>query len=194
MKNNALATRFFHLGNGIIRAFFYSLITIAIFAALGSSNWVPDAGNTTGLTYFLLLAVIAFWSAWLLSPRFKKFLRFIFVKNKWRTSLILLIIAIIWQLQFVYCTHPAIGFDVSAVRNGLLHPESPELRGYFSVNYNNLPLLITLHQVTKMLHSTSWLTLGLASAVVTDLSALAIIGTVAVIEKKQLPAAFYVSG
>lgn len=154
---------------------------------------MPDAGNTTGLTYLLLILVIAFWYAWLLSPRFKHFLRFVFVKNKWRTSLILLIIAIIWQLQFVYCTHPAIGFDVSAVRNGLLHPESPELRGYFSVNYNNLPLLITLHQVTQLLHATSWLTLGLASDLVTDLSALAIIGTVAVIDKEQLLAAFYVT-
>jgi integral membrane protein (TIGR03766 family) len=190
MKDKPLRSRIFHLGNGVIRAFFYPLVTISLFAALASANWVPDSGNTTGLTYLLFILLFALAVLPVLFPSFKKGLHLVFIEKRLLTSAILLGLALIWQLVFVFSTHPAFGFDVGAIYHGLHTPNDPTLRAYFSVNYNNVPLLIFLH---KLVGAASWLTLDLVSAVATDITALAVIGSVVVLNKKQLPAVFYVT-
>ena len=130
--------------------------------------------------------------SWLAFPKFQSFLKNIFIKHKWGTSTFCLIIALIWQIQFVYFVHPSIGFDVSAVHNALINPNSPNLRGYFSVNYNNLPILLTLHEVANIVHSTSWFTMAIFSTIVTDLSAIIIILTIAIINFQKLPNIMYI--
>lgn len=181
MNISKISPKIFHFGNGVIRAFFFGLIIISFFAVLSSTNWLPDAKTTTGLTYIMFALLLILVLSWFSFPKFQMFLKTIFIKHKWITSIICLVLALIWQIQFVYFVHPAIGFDVSAVHNTIINPNLPELRGYFSVNYNNLSILLTLRQVANIFHSTSWLTMALCSTLVTDLSVLVIIATIAII-------------
>lgn len=192
MNINNIFKKIFHFGNDVIRIFFFALITISFFGVLSSSNWLPDAKTTTGLTYLMFAVLLTFCLSWLSFPKFQDFLKIIFIEHKWLTSIICLIIALIWQFQFVYFVHPSFGFDVDAVHNALINPNLPELRGYFSVNYNNLSILLVLKQVANLFHSTSWLTMDLSSTLITDISALVLIATIAVINYKKLPNIIYI--
>lgn len=192
MNKTKVSKKIFHFGNVVIRLFFFSLMTISFFAVLSSANWLPDAHTTTWLTYLMFVVLLTLLLSWLAFPKFQSFLKNIFIKHKWGTSTFCLIIALIWQIQFVYFVHPSIGFDVSAVHNALINPNSPNLRGYFSVNYNNLPILLTLHEVANIVHSTSWFTMAIFSTIVTDLSAIIIILTIAIINFQKLPNIMYI--
>lgn len=192
MNISKISPKIFHFGNGVIRAFFFGLIIISFFAVLSSTNWLPDAKTTTGLTYIMFALLLILVLSWFSFPKFQIFLKIIFIKHKWITSIICLVLALIWQIQFAYFVHPAIGFDVSAVHNTIINPNLPELRGYFSVNYNNLSILLTLRQVANIFHSTSWLTMALCSTLVTDLSVLVIIATIAIINFQKVPNIIYI--
>lgn len=192
MNISKISPKIFHFGNGVIRTFFFGLIIISFFAVLSSTNWLPDAKTTTGLTYIMFALLLILVLSWFSFPKFQIFLKTIFIKHKWITSIICLVLALIWQIQFVYFVHPAIGFDVSAVHNTIINPNLPELRGYFSVNYNNLSILLTLRQVANIFHSTSWLTMALCSTLVTDLSVLVIIATIAIINFQKVPNIIYI--
>lgn len=171
---------------------FHGLILLTLIFALASSNWLLNAGTTTWLTYVMLAAIIGIIAASAYFPRFKHWLWLLFVRHKWLTATACLIIALIWQLQFVLLIHPVIGFDAGAIHNALLNPQQAELRGYFSENYNNLPLLLVLHQVSLAVHSTSWAAMALATTIVNDLAAIIILATVAIINWRKVATAEYI--
>lgn len=192
MRLRKISEGLFHLSNEVIRGLFFLLIFLTLAFALCSNLWLLDARSTNWLTNLMLAIIVGGLGAAVYFPRFRKGLSTIFVRYRWVTAALCLIVALVWQVQFVALVHPAIGFDVGAIHDALTDPTAAELRGYFSENYNNLPLLLVLHQVAVYAHSTSWLTMAMTTTLVNDLAALFILLTVAVINWRQMPAATYI--
>lgn len=182
----------FHFNNGVIRVLFHGLIFLTLIFALSSSNWLLNAGTTNWLTYVMLAAIAGIILAAVYFPQFSHCLRLVFVRHKWAAATACLMIALIWQVQFILLVHPAIGFDVGAIHSALLDPSQAELRGYFSENYNNLPLLLVLHQVALAAHSTSWAAMAIATTIVNDSAAIITLATVAIINWEKVANAEYI--
>lgn len=171
---------------------FHGLIFLTLIFALASSNWLLNAGTTNWLTYVMLIAIAGIITAAAYFPQFNHWLWLLFVRHKRTTATVCLVIAFVWQIQFVLLIHPVIGFDAGAIHNALLNPSQAELRGYFSENYNNLPLLLVLHQVALTAHSTSWAAMALATTIVNDLAAIVILAAVAIINWEKTANAEYI--
>ncbi len=128
----------------------------------------------------------------LLPAGVRTFWQKLFVEWRFYTAPILFILALVAQWLYVLKVHPAIGFDVSAVHDALLTPNNPDIRGYFSVNYNNLPILLFQHWLSTTFHANSWFFFAMVSVGFTALSAVLNLGSVAVINWRKLPAMMYI--
>lgn len=152
-------------------------MSLTLYFAITSPNLIIGDNKITGAGTTLVTALITILIGLVLlkfsvSKKFKQFVQLIFIKYSRITSLVLVALTICWQLLFVINVHPAIGFDVGAVHDALLHPNSPELRGYFSTNSNNLFILLLQHSITSYFSNTSWLFLDLVTLVLVDISAI----------------------
>lgn len=120
----------------------------------------------------------------------KNFARSIY-QSGWLGMLVLGILLLIWQIFFVVATHPAIGFDVNMLHQALLNPNQAKVRGYFSQNYNNLPILLLQNWVLTKFHSTSWMVIDSVTLFLVDLSALINIVTMYLISKDKVKLLWY---
>lgn len=189
--------KIFQYGNGLLMGLFSVLFFATLLFAITSPNLVlgdnPKTGaGTTMVTTTGIIIVMAIVVTWLTSGHFKRWTQQVFVVHKKITVSILLAFTILWQISFVLNVHPPIGFDVGAIHEALHKPISPELTGYFSLNYNNLPLLLVQHFFATILHSTKWLTFDLLTLLWVDLSALMNVLSVWVIDARKVVAAVYI--
>ena len=68
--------------------------------------------------------------------------------------------------------HSAIGWDVAAIHDALTDTTNPEIVAYYSLNQNNLPILLWQHQLAEWFSTTSWLFFDSVTLFLVDLSVL----------------------
>lgn len=189
--------KIFQMGNSLLMWLFSIFFFATLIFAITSPNLIVGDNDKTGagttiVTAVGIILVIILIIALLTSNHFKQWTYQVFVKRQKLTASILFVLLVLWQISFVWCVHPPIGFDVGAIHEALHKPFSPELTGYFSLNYNNLPLLLVQHFFATVLHSTTWLTFDLLTLGWVDLAALLNILSVWLIDARKVVAATYI--
>lgn len=188
--------KLFNFNNRIFKLIFYFFITLTLYYALTSSNLILGDNHITriGTTFFttiILLIMMAIGLILYAGDSVRNFLAFIFIDKRKITSSIVLGIAILIQISFILLVHSGIGFDVSGVHQGLTEPNDINIIGYFSVNPNNLGLLLFQHFFTTLFHNKSWLFLQFITLFLVDLSAFFNLSSIAIIDKNKLPIGMY---
>ena len=186
-----MKTKIFNFSNAVINILFAVFMFTALYFALISPNLLLKSEHTNAVTLILLAGIILFALACGYIDRLRHGLKRLFVTWRFYTAPVAFLLALGLQFYYVLHVHPAIGFDVGAVHDALLHPNNSELRGYFSVNYNNMPILLFQHWLSSIFHTHSWPFFALASVTFTDLAALFNLGSVAVINWRKLPVLLY---
>lgn len=175
--------KFLDRSSNWLNTIFTGLIAISFFWALQSSNWNFKSEDTTIVSVLLIFGLVALLLAAYGSKYFAKIWRLIFVEHARITIAILTILLLGYQLMLVFGLHPAIGFDVGQVHASLTNPNTTNSRGYFSQNFNNVPVLLFYHAFAQAVHSTSWLAFDLLTLFLVDLSCLFNVLTMYLIHK-----------
>lgn len=186
-----MKTKLFNGSNAVINVLFTILIFTALYFALISPNFLLKSENTNTVTLTMLGTIIVFALVCGYFKGFRFFLKQIFVDWRFYTSTILFVLAVGMQCFYVLKIHPAIGFDVGAVHDALFKPNDPNLRGYFSVNYNNLPILLFQNWLRETFHASSWFFFAILSVGVVIVAALFNVASVAVVNWRKLPVILY---
>lgn len=175
---------------------FNFFIFLTFFFALTSPNLILGDNQATGAgtTFFTTFWLLLFGIILVSFKTFRKinlFLRYIFITQRSKTAPILLLIVIFWQIFFVCTVHPAIGFDAGAIHQALTDRTNPEIRAYYSINYNNLPLLLVQHLFAQIFATKTWLFFDLLTLFFVDLSMIFNLLSVALVDRARLAVAMY---
>ncbi|KRL86580.1 hypothetical protein FC32_GL001855 [Ligilactobacillus apodemi DSM 16634 = JCM 16172] len=181
--------------NGLYAFFMLLTLYFVIISAnftLGDTVTKKTLGTrTTKVTViflaFMLTLGLTLWG----SPRSRQFLQKIFFKAACITVPFCLLLVCSWQIFFILTVHPAIGFDPQALHTALRDPSASELRGYFSLNQNNLFLLLVMHKLSVIFGTDSWVFFDFVSLILTDLSVLFNLTTLALIARKKVALGAY---
>lgn len=148
-------------------------------------------------------------SVWLLGIFFCVILlslSFIFLPKSWQglrqfycrqQNLILSVFCLVvlsLQLLFVFFFHPAMGWDVAALHQGVLTPNAPAIQSYYSLNINNLPIVWAMTKLSQLFGTQSWFFFDLVTLVLVDLAALWTTLTVAIVKRRAVPYAIVLQG
>ncbi|GEO63543.1 TIGR03766 family XrtG-associated glycosyltransferase [Companilactobacillus nantensis] len=189
--------KFFRFGSKLVKYLFYFLFLLTFYFAITSPNLIlgdnsiTGAGTTFYTTMFIILTVILLVTFYTYNS-WSDLLKFWFVDRQWITASITLGLAVVVQIIFVWNMHPAIGFDPGALHNALYNTTDPETRGYYSLNPNNMPIMLLMHQLALFFHSKSWLLFDFITVFLVDLSALFNILCIEIINHKKIPLAMYI--
>lgn len=188
--------KFFKFGSRFVKYLFYFLFLLTFYFAITSPNLILGDNNITGAgttlyTTFYIIIVIALVVCFFTYQEFADFLRFIFVDRALITSFVILGLAVIFQIIFVLNIHPGIGFDAGALHQAMFNTTDAETKGYYSLNPNNIPIMLLQHQLAVIFHSRSWLFFDIVTMILVDLSAAFNFGSILVIDKDKLPLAVY---
>ncbi len=121
----------------------------------------------------------------------RHFLKKIFIEKRQITAWVCLGFVVLLQIWFVTIFHPAVGFDVGAIHQGLIDPDQAELRAYFSIYPNNLWLLLVQNFLAERSGTTAWLFFDYVTLFLVDLSMVFNLFTVKVLAPRQVPTAVY---
>lgn len=187
----------FNYGNRFIRGLFYFFFGLTTYFAITSVNLIlgdnaKTGSGTTIVTAIVLIVAITVLIVGFAYPQVSHVFKWLFVRHQAVTAVTLLLLTVAWQVVFVLCMHPAIGFDVDAIHEALIDPKDVNTMSYFSQNSNNLPILLVQHWLAMAFHTTSWLFFDWVTLILTDLSAVFNILSVAVIDRRKVPAAMYI--
>ena len=194
---NKVSSVLYTKANQFIFGLFYTLLGLAYFFALISPNlrWGDNSVFGTSTTYFLLFFLVALLGLGIsifLFPTFRKALSFFFVQQGKRTAIACLILVIIFQICFIWYFHPAAGWDVGAIHEALLDPTDSEINAYFSLNQNNIPILLLQEKLVSIFGMSSWLFFDYVTLVLVDISAVLTIAAATFLNKKNFVLATYI--
>lgn len=160
---------------------------------LGETQTPQTLGEkTTHITLLFLGCLLGlFWGCWA-SSKFRTLLQRLFITHALLCSSGLFILALLWQLAFLFAVHPAFGFDVTALHSAVIDPTDRELIGYFSSNTNNLFLLLIMHKLSQIFGTHSWFFFASCSVFLTFCSAWLNLISVWVYDRTKLPAILYI--
>ncbi|NLR10331.1 TIGR03766 family XrtG-associated glycosyltransferase [Lactobacillus sp. HBUAS51381] len=180
-----------------IKLFFYFLFTLAFIFALTSPNLILGDNHINGIGTTMVVTVVLIIAFGLglslyISPQLQRLFHYIFIKQRWRTATWCLVITFCLQGCFIYLVHPGIGFDVGAIHYALTNPTDLNEVGYFSVNPNNINLLLLQHWLAVQFHHTSWIFFDIITTILVDLSALLNLLSIAAIDKSKVPLTMYI--
>ncbi|MGL0748704.1 TIGR03766 family XrtG-associated glycosyltransferase [Secundilactobacillus paracollinoides] len=189
--------KLFRFGNRCLQSIFLIFIFATLLFAVTSPNLILGDNKITGAgtTLFTTGVLIVFGGiviCYQTYPNFQRLLWTVLVRHARVTAALFFVAVVIWQVVFVLSVHPVIGFDVGAVHQALTDTKTPDIVAYFSLNYNNMPLLLAQHAIAQAVGSTSWLLFDLVTLILVDISALLNIVTIYVIDKKQTTTALYI--
>lgn len=191
--------KLFNFSNHVITGIWAALFGLTLYCvwvhsdlAIGD-NWTYGQ-STTMLTSGWLMAVIAIAIACYAFPKVSAGFHLVFVAHQVRTASILFGVVVIGQIIFIAFVHPVTGFDA-----GMLHwaatsakmAAEPDTRGYFSLNQNNLPIMLVMHWLSVETGWSSWAFFDYVTMILTDLSALLNMLVVYLFNKKALGASIY---
>jgi len=192
-----MADKLFNFGNRALRWLFYIFFLLTLYFAITSANLIlgdnriTGAGTTLYTAWFIIITLTIIVGIWAYR-RWYQWFYWAFIDHKLMAASVILGLAVIVQVIFVTCMHPAIGWDVDAIHQALLHPKNAENIGYFSRYANNLSLLLMQRGLSQLFGTTSWLFFDIVTTVLVDLSALFNILTVRVIDRSKTATAMYI--
>lgn len=189
--------KLFNFNNRFVKFLFYFFFTLTFGFALTSPNLILGDNHitkigTTGFTTLVLIIAGIIGIVIYDSKKVRRFLHRLFITNQWITARWCLGLAILIQIGFVLIIHPAIGFDVGGVHEGLLHPNDPNVVGYFSVNTNNVNIMLLQHWLATQFGTTSWLFIDLCTVFFVDISAALNLLSITAIDKSKVPLGMYI--
>ncbi len=192
-----MTTKLFKFGDRALIHLFNGFFFLTLLFAITSPNIILGDNKITGagttlFTTWLLIIVVAVVVCVLTYPQFKQWWYQVFVVQKLRTGVLILGAVVLWQLIFVLNVHPPIGFDVGAIHQALTDTTSPDIKAYFSLNYNNMPILLAQLILSQVFATKTWLFFDLVTVVLVDLSALLNILSIRVLARKKVAAALYI--
>lgn len=189
--------KLYKLNSYAIKLIFYTLFIMTFIFAITSPNLILGDNSITGIgtTMFTTIMIILAFSITLtlyISPRAQRFVHWLFVEQSWRTATCGFLVALVLQACFIYLVHPGVGFDVGAIHYALTNPGDVNEVGYFSVNPNNINLLLLQHWITTQFHQTSWLFFDIITTILVDTSILINLLSIAAIDKSKVPIGLYI--
>lgn len=189
--------KLFNLNNRILKIIFYLFFTATFIFALTSSNLILGDNHITNVgtsifTTVFLIVVASIGILTYVNSHVRHFWKWLFITNRWITSICCFILVIILQIIYVTLTHDGIGSDVLAVHQALTNTKDVNLIGYFSVNPNNLGLLLFQHWLATVFHSTTWKFFDFVTVFFIDLSAILNLFSIATIDKNKVPTGLYI--
>lgn len=189
--------KLFKFNNRAIKIIFYVFFTATFIFALTSTNLILGDNpitkiGTTAFTTVVLLIFVALFTLCYVNHSVKDFLLWLFVDRSWITATVCFVLAILIQIGFVSLIHYGVHDDVGAVHAALTNTKDVNIIGYFSVNPNNLGLLLLQHKIALIFNHTSWMFFDFMTVLMVDLAALFNIGTVFTIDKSKIPILLYV--
>ncbi|WP_430611722.1 TIGR03766 family XrtG-associated glycosyltransferase [Enterococcus sp. DIV0876] len=194
-----MKSKLFIAGNRIIKALFFLFTGLALVFALTSPNLtIGDNAvfgtSTTFATTYFVIGIIALIIAFYCYPKVQQFFYWLFIKHRSITVAVFVLGVLAWQIVFVSFLHPAIGWDVSAIHDALTDTTNPEIIAYYSLNQNNLPILLWQHHLAEWFSTTSWLFFDYVTLFLVNLSAVFNLLTIRLLSKKYLLPAVYLHG
>lgn len=189
--------KIFNWGQHLIHGLFYVLFTLTTYFAITSPNFIlgdnqfTGSGTTIVTTWVVMVVVGIILCLYAYRPLFRGF-KWLFITHQAVTASVVLALAVVWQITFMLAVHPAIGFDVGAIHDAVLNPKSPDITSYFSQYPNNLTILLWQHGLAQYFHTTSWLFFDTVTLLLTDLSVVFNLLSVAVIKRRLVPTAMYI--
>jgi integral membrane protein (TIGR03766 family) len=187
----------FKLGNKTLDGLFNAFFFLTLFFAITSPNIILGDNNQTGAgttlftTGWLIVAVVVVVGL-LTYRRFRRWAHRVFIEHRLRTATILLMAVVLWQIVFITNVHPPIGFDAGAIHEALTNTKGLEIVDYFSLNYNNVPILLVQHFFAELFNNKSWLFFDIITLIAVDLSALLNVLSVRILNRTKVAAALYI--
>lgn len=186
-------------GYRMINIFWRLLFTLTLFFAWTSTNLVIGDNwtfgtSTTWITTCAVLLVVCGVIACLAYPRVRQAMRFIFITHQRITATVLLVAVIVWQIVFVTYVHPSSGFDSGMLHRAAVNAQSirePEVTSYFSLNQNNLPIMLFMRWLHLVSGQSSWQFFDYLTIGFVDLSVLLNLATIAVLNPRYLSICTY---
>lgn len=192
----------FKVGQNTINFFWLILFSLTVlFAFLSPNLKIGDNAVfgtsttfwTTGLIIFLVGIIISLFAF----PMFRKKMVVVFIHHQLKTAAIFLVVVLLWQIIFIYFVHPENGFDSGMLHYAATnkqHALEANVMGYFSMNQNNLPIMLLMEKIVAITGQTSWEFFDYLTLFLVDLSVLLNVFAVKLIAPKALGYSMYLQG
>ncbi|MFC6202921.1 hypothetical protein ACFP1L_13695 [Lactiplantibacillus nangangensis] len=154
--------RFYNFSHGVINLFWRLLFYLMLFFALTSPNIIIGDNatfgtSTTMVTTGLVLTIVAICVMIYAYPGIRAWFYKVFVTRKLMTGSLMLVAILILQILFIYFVHPNSGFDSGMLVHAATDKTSAwdqDITSYFSLNQNNLPIMLFMHWLSVSFHQT----------------------------------------
>ncbi|GEA99190.1 membrane protein [Levilactobacillus brevis] len=191
--------RFYQFSQAVINWAWRILFFLMLFFAITSPNIIlgdnPTFGtSTTMVTTGLVLGLVAVLVMNYAYPEIHAWLVAVFIKKRLLTGSIMLGVVLAGQIFLVIFVHPASGFDAGMLHyaaTSAKHVQEVNVMAYYSLNQNNLPIMLFMHWLTELTGQTSWLFFDFVTLFFVDLSAICNLISVWLVRPRALGAAIY---
>lgn len=191
--------RFYNFSNSVINIFWRVLFFLTLFFALTSANIIIGDNATfgtsttmvtTGLVIFIVAIVVMIYAY----PSIRNWFYNVFITHQLRTSSLILLAVIAGQIFFVYFCHPTSGFDSGMLLHAASNAKNAaeaDVTSYFSLNQNNLPIMLFMHWLVTLSGQSTWLFFDYVTLFSVDLSMAINLLSIWLVKKKFLGTAIY---
>lgn len=191
--------RFYNFSQSVINFFWRILFFLTLFFALTSPNIILGDNATFGtsttlLTTGLVIGIVAILVMNYAYPRIHAWLVQVLITEQIRTGTILLVLVLVGQIIFIYFVHPVSGFDAGMLHYAAVnvtHVQEVGVTSYYSLNQNNMPIMLFMHWLVTLTGQTSWMFFDYVTLVFVDLSALLNLASVWLVQRRALGTAMY---
>lgn len=192
--------RFYNFSQSVINFFWHVLFFLTLFFAVTSPNIILGDNatfgtSTTMVTTGLVIAIVAILVMNYAYPRVHAWLYRVLITQQLRTGTILLLMVLAAQIAFVFFVHPNSGFDSGMLLHTATDPSAvrdPDATAYFSLNVNNLPIMLFMHWLSTTFQQTTWEFFDFVTLFFVDLSVIFNLLSVRIVQKRALGAAMYI--
>ncbi|MDC6396543.1 TIGR03766 family XrtG-associated glycosyltransferase [Lactiplantibacillus pentosus] len=190
---------FYRFSHTTISVIWWILFGLTLVFAVTSPNIILGDNatfgtSTTMLTTSLIIAIVAVVILNATYPRIHRWFVTVFVTRQLWTASGLLALVVIGQIIFVTFVHPVSGFDAGMLHyaaTSAKHVQEVGVTAYYSLNQNNMPIMLLMHWLSEVTGQTSWQFFDYLTLLFVDLSAIFNLVSVWVVRRQALGIALY---
>ncbi|MGA3430648.1 hypothetical protein ACA584_02190 [Lactiplantibacillus plantarum] len=190
---------FYQFSQKMITSVWWLLFAPMLLFAVMSPNIILGDNETFGtsttlLTTGLIIVIVAVLIMNYAYPRVHRVLYRLLITNQLWTAGVLLALVFIGQLVFVTFVHPVSGFDAGMLHyaaTSAKHVQEVGVTAYYSLNQNNMPIMLFMHWLSEVTGQTSWQFFDYVTLFFVDLSAAFNLMSVFVVRRSALGIAMY---
>lgn len=192
--------RFYNFSHSVINLAWRVLFFLTLFFALTSPNIILGDNatfgtSTTMLSTGLVIGIVAILVMNYAYPSIHDWLVNVLVTHQLVTSSLMLVVVLAGQIFFVSFVHPVSGFDSGMLHYAAVsakHVQEVGVTSYYSLNQNNMPIMLFMHWLVQLTGQTSWLFFDFVTLLFVDLSAIFNLMSVWLVRPKALGPAMYI--